>query len=300
MTPDTLATIAQIDRERNDAVALLGAVRMLTVLDAGNRDWRIIYGDLLTGARQYEEAAAVLRTLLNETPDNAPLALRLGNVLIQQRQLREAAATFETAWRLGAADPQVPRMIAGIWSEEGDFRQALLWAERAEKQATQPDPRLILQLADLHFKLQEHEVAESYAKRLADADDRTMKAPARLILGQIAVARGDTETAMGHWRVAVDSGYTGVDLLSHLAAYYYNARDFASAATYLQRVVDQEDAANEQLLRFLIVSCLQVKDQKRAEVYLQKYLERHGLSEEASNLIKAWVHNKADGPAAGG
>src|SRR5262245_42505550 len=33
MTPDVVACIAQIDRERDDTIALLGAVRLLTVLD---------------------------------------------------------------------------------------------------------------------------------------------------------------------------------------------------------------------------------------------------------------------------
>ena len=99
LTPDVLACVARIDRERDDTVALMGAIRLLTVLDAGNRDWRMIYGELLTDTGTLDEAATTYRSLLAESPNDSRAALLLGNVLLQQRKLRDAASAFETAWR---------------------------------------------------------------------------------------------------------------------------------------------------------------------------------------------------------
>src|SRR5688572_1889951 len=89
VTPDVLARLAQIAQERDDRLALLNALRLVIILEPGNVQWRIIFGDLLASEQAIDESAAVFRELLEGQPDSAALNLRLGNVLMQKGLLSE-------------------------------------------------------------------------------------------------------------------------------------------------------------------------------------------------------------------
>jgi tetratricopeptide (TPR) repeat protein len=287
LSPDVLGRIAQIDQRRDDRLALINVVRLLTVLDPGNHRWRLVYADLLAGSEALDESAGVYRALLAEQPDSADVALRLGNVLLKQKRFEDAAAMLETAWHLGAADARLPTTIAGAWQQLGDDRQALAWLERAAVLDESANPQRQLQIGHLLWKLGEHDRAVEAVSKVASSDDNTIKSQAHVLLGRIAVDRKQVEKAITHWQQAAAAGETGPELLSVLGAHYYNTGDFKTAAKVLRRVVDEEQAEDEQRLRFLVLSFIRSGDPTTARAYLRQYIELHGLSDEAKSLIRS-------------
>jgi tetratricopeptide (TPR) repeat protein len=286
LSPDVLGRIAQIDQRRDDRLALLNVVRLLTVLDPENRQWRLVYADLLADSDALDESAGVYRALLAEQPDSANVALRLGNVLVKRGDRDEAAKTLETAWHLGAADPRLPAAIAGLWQELGDDQQALAWLERAAALAETPDPQQQLQLGHLHWKLGNHDRAVDVVKDLTASKTSPIKRQAHVLLGRIAMDRQQVEEAIAHWQQAAAAGETGTDLLAVLGAHYFNSGDYKTAAKVLRRVVDEERADDEQHLRFLVSSLIRAGDAAAARDYLRQYIERHGMSEDATRLVR--------------
>ncbi|MEX2186929.1 MAG: tetratricopeptide repeat protein [Pirellulales bacterium] len=305
LSSDVLGRIAQIDQLLDDRVALLNDVRLLTVVDPNNRQWRLVYADLLTAAGSLDESAAVYRALIAEQSDSADIYLRLGNVLLKQERFAEAAATLETAWRLGAADPRLPTTIAGVWQSLGDDRQSLAWLERASAVASNDDPKLTLHIGQMLLKSGELDRAAAATTPLTKSQQPTIQGQAHILLGRIATARGQIDDAIAHWKQAAETGEAGPQLLAVLGAHYFNAGDYATAAKVLRRVVDGKvnelDAKNgdtrgetsgdsggdEQLLRFLVDSLIRSGEGKSAREYLRQYVEQHGLSDEAKTLVRA-------------
>ena len=295
LTPDLLVRIAQIDRERDDHLALINTVRLLTILEAENRDWRLLYGDLLAARDSWDESAAVYRSLLAAEPDRPLLQLRLGNVLLKQGRLSEAHATLETAWHLGADNPRIPLTLAGVCQQLGDHHQALAWSERALALGGQADLRLKLDTARLLAKLGEWDRARERAESLAKAAEPDLRAQAHTLLGQIAIEQQRVDDAIGHWQQAVEAGANSPELLAALGAHCFNAGDYPQAADLLQRVVTAEGGERETHLRYLVVSLLRCDRRDDARSFLRQYIELYGLSEEARRLIKLYAAEPAQG-----
>ncbi|MDA1016389.1 MAG: tetratricopeptide repeat protein [Planctomycetota bacterium] len=297
VTQDVLVRVAEIDHARDDQVALLNTVRLLTIVDADQRDWRVLYADLLVRSNSLDEAVTVLRHLTTSEPESAELQLRLGNVLLQQQKFDEAATTLTTAFHLGAKNEKLPLTLAGVWQQLKDDREALVWIERAIALSTTPRPDLQLQSAQLLQQLGNSDRAKQIAEPLTRIEDRKIRSRANLLLGHIANAAAQTPTAVAHWQQAVDDGTDSAELQARLGARYFNAGQHPQAAALLKQVVDGESAANEQRLRFLITSLIKAESIPVAREYLVQYIERHGLSERARELIRSLATQNDSIPA---
>ena len=283
---DVLVRVAQIDQQRDDKQALINVVRLLTILEPDSQQWRLVYADLLAGADAVNEAITVYQSLVSKQPDSADLHLRLGNVLVKQGRSADAASALETAWHLGASDVRLPALLAGVWQSLGDDHQALAWLERAESLGEVPDPKQKLLHGTLLWKTGELDRATAVATQLTKSEAPDVKGQARVLLGRIAMQQGRVDTAIEHWQHAAAAGVESPELLTVLGMHYFNTGNFSAAAKVLRRVVDREDADNEQNLRNLIVSMLRANDRQAAQAYLGKYVERHGLSDPAMKLVR--------------
>jgi tetratricopeptide (TPR) repeat protein len=286
LAADVLVRIAQIDQHRDDKLALINVVRLLTVLEPDSRQWRLVYADLLAGTEAINESIAAYRALLVDQPDSANVHLRLGNALLKQGRSADAAAALETAWHLGANDARLPALIAGAWQSLGDDSQALAWLERAEGLGEGQDPKQTLLRGTLLWKVGELDRAVAVATPLAKSSTPEIQGPAQVLLGRIAMQQGRVDAAIEHWQQAAAAGMESTELLTALGIHYFNTGKFSTAAKILRRVVDREDADNEQNLRNLIVSLHRASDRQAAQTYLGKYVERHGLSDEAIKLVR--------------
>jgi tetratricopeptide (TPR) repeat protein len=295
LSPDVLGRIAQIDQRQDDRLSLLNVVRLLTVLDPDNRQWRLIYADLLAASDALDESIGVYRALFDEQPDSANLALRLGSVHVKKKNNEEAVKLLETAWHLGATDDRLPTTIAGLWQELGDDRQTLAWLERAAALAEFPDADRQLQIGHLLWKLGEHDRATQAVNGLTTSNDAAIKSKAYVLLGRIAMDQKRIDESVAHWQKAAAAGETGKDLLAVLGAHYFNSGDYKTAAKVLRRVVDEEKSEDEEHLRFLISSLARSGDSATARTYLRQYVERHGINEEGRRLVRLLASATAAG-----
>lgn len=293
-TPDVLTRLAQIDGERNDAVALLNIVRLLTILDADNRLWRISYADLLADAGDLQSSAAVYQSLLEDEPESSALHLRLGNVLLKQQRVAEAAFEMETAWHLGSTNQELPATIANAWQRAGDERQSLAWLERTLSMQQPKDEQLQLRIAKQHRNLKQLEFAKEVATTLVTTNDRTVRMEAHVLLGQIALEQQQIASAVQHWRSAVSLGANSPQMLIALGGHYFNAGDYALAADYLKQAVDQDDQVDERTVRFLVLSLVRNNQLDLARTYLVKYISNFAMTEQAKDLVRAWSRAKTE------
>jgi predicted Zn-dependent protease len=283
---DVLVRVAQIDQQRGDKHSLINVVRLLTILEPENRQWRPLYADLLAGTDAVKESVAACQALLDEEPNSAELHLRLAQSLVKLDRPSEAAAAFETAWHLGAQDERLPLMLAGVWQSLGDDRQALAWLERAETLAPATDPKQKLNRANLLWKLGELDRAAATAAELSKSADNSVQGQAQVLLGRIAMRQNRLDAAIEHWRQAAAAGVDSPELLTVLGMHQFNCGKYAAAAKILRRVVDREDAENEQNLRHLIASLAHAQQSAAAKTYLTKYIERHGLGDHTIKLVQ--------------
>lgn len=293
LTSDLLARLAQIDQQRDDRLALLNTVRLLTVVEDNDDQWRLIYGDLLAGSGALRESASVYRSLIEDKPDSAALHARLGSVLLEEERYNEAVSVLETAWHLGASGARLPRSLAGAWQRLGDDRRAVVWLERAAA-IGDADPALALQLGSQLLSLGELDRAEKQIATLTSSVDPGIKVQAHVLLGQIAMSRDDVTAAIGHWQQATELGSDSPKLLKVLGAHYYNASQFERAAGFLRRAVEAEDGIDEENLRFLIISLIRNNDKENSREYLRQYIELHGLSDSAKQLVCSWIAIQAE------
>ncbi|HLU49833.1 MAG TPA: tetratricopeptide repeat protein, partial [Planctomycetota bacterium] len=287
LTSDTLGRIAQIDRERGDRTALLNAVRLLTITDAENFEWRVLYADMLASAGDLAEAASLYNELVEVAPTRGDLYARLGNVALRDDRLGDAVTALETAWQLGERSPALAGTIGAIWQRLDDQRRTLEWIEISLSLEKDPTPALRLQHARLALALGELALARKSAEILVATKDEETLAEAELVLGHVAMSENAPGVAAEHWERAVRAGATAPQLLSYLGGHFFNAGDPARAAKYLRRKVEG-DEFDEQDLRFLVIALVRIGERDEARARLRLYLELYGLNDAARELIETW------------
>ncbi|MEM1452380.1 MAG: tetratricopeptide repeat protein, partial [Planctomycetota bacterium] len=132
LTSDVLARLVQIDRGRGDVLAALDAVRLLTVLDAGDPSWRRYAAELLAETGLLSAAESIYRQAVSISPADAQSWLGLGNVLASSGRVRSAASAYETAWILGERTATLAEGIAALEQRDGDLASSVRWLEHAE------------------------------------------------------------------------------------------------------------------------------------------------------------------------
>lgn len=289
LTSDVLVRLAQIDQQRDDRLALLNTVRLLTIVEADDYQWRLIYGDLLADSGQLEESRGVFQSLVDERPESADLYLRLGDIATRLGDPEAAATNLETAWNLGADNTRLARTIAGLQQQLGNDIAAVAWIERAVAASPSSDEKLQLEHAQLCWNAEQTERAAAAARPLINSPTDEIAAQAHVLLGRIAMGNQEVDAAISHWREATARGVDSPQLLAVIGADYFNKGDFNRAAAVLKRVVDGAEAAEEQHLRFLVTSLIRAADLSNARTYLRHYVEQFGMSDAAKQLVRLYV-----------
>lgn len=285
MTVDLLAILAQVDRRRGDEVALLNDVRLLMLLDVNDPAWRQLFGQLLATTGQPAAAESVLRQLVEASPAQPRLWAQLGNVLVELQRHDEAAAVYETAWRLGDRDPQTAALLAGLYQRLGDADAALRWLDRALLAQKPPAPKLRLQQAQLLYAAGESDAAAMSAAAVLEAPDRSLVAEAHRLLGRLAMQRHDIDAALVHWHKAVDAGSADRSMLLALGRLHFSRDEFDPARQYLARYITTGPVDRATLLTLARATIHSDTSPDRVHHALHIYVERFGLDDDARDLI---------------
>lgn len=291
---DVLSRLVELDRAAGREADALNHLRLLTVVAPEEPGWRLLYGDALAAAGSRLEAEREFTALLARDPGHAEAHLRLGNLHLEQGRQAEAAASFEMAYQLGHPSPELPRAIAELWLALGDPRQALLWHERAARSAAAEgaasgggaaDAEQLLRMSELRLALGDAEGAERDARAALAAPTPADRARAEDLRGRAALARGDQDGALAHWRAAVDAGLRNSEVFAYLGAQLFNRREYGLAARYLAETIalGRNDAT---VMRFHTLSLLHAGDRTGANAALRQYVEVHGLDDTARELMR--------------
>jgi len=285
LTPDVLARLAQLDQRRGETVALLAGLRLRMLIDPEHLEWNLLYADVLASSGAEGGAKHVYEAILEADPSQPDVFVRLGNLCLRRGEHKEAASAFETAYHLGDPNPDLAETIAELWFNLGDPHQASLWYERAFALRDNPPERSRLRRAQLLFAAEAFEQAEAVARLLADSTDCTLAGKALLLLGQIAVQRGQLEVAVAHWGKAAHIGLDEPQVLAFLGCHYLSSGQYDKAAEYHARRLagGEHDKA---LLCNLIVSLIRSGEDERTKSELQTYLEFYGLDDTLDRMVR--------------
>jgi len=285
MSSDLLVRIAQIDRQRGDDLATLNTVRLLTVTQPDDVTWRMLYGDLLLSMGRADEAHAVYRRLVDADPVRADLWSRLGNAQIRQERLEQAAASFETAWHLGQRDASVAKILAGLHQRLGHGEATTVWVERAIAQGDEPDARDRLRQAQFLDRLGDTDRARAIALELTKSAPAEIVGQAWVLLGHMALRRGDPEAAVKHWQSAGDAVVQQEGLTKALGSLHFNQRRYAEAARFFALHLEQTPGDRE--VSLLRIRC-ELLSGKTAEArgHVLSHLEQFGMDPSLVPIIR--------------
>jgi len=263
-----LATLLWREDERDEALALLERTVEASPDDAMLRP---IYAQLLLTAEKPELAEAQLREIVRLEPKELGHRYRLAQLYASQKKPDLAAATLREAVEARPDDVQAKLALANLRVAQGSFEDAeqeLLTFTRAAPK----DLELRLGLArfyEMNGRLEEGERA--YRAIVEDAGDRAQGITARsriasimirggrvdeaaqlvdevlaknpsdadalVLRAQIAMQRGDTNSAIGDLRAALRDQPTNILLVVQLAQAYIRAGNVELAEQTLRQAV---------------------------------------------------------------
>jgi len=97
-----------------------------------NSDGHNIYGVILARQGKLDEAIVELQKAVELAPNSAECHYNLGRALAASSRFPEALPQFETSARLtGGREPEILQMLAAMYSETGNYAQAVAIAQQA-------------------------------------------------------------------------------------------------------------------------------------------------------------------------
>jgi tetratricopeptide (TPR) repeat protein len=153
-------------------------------------------GKLAAAQKQLERAVAVY-------PDYAQAWSRLGEVLDQQSQPKEAAAAWEHALR---ADPKYIRpylQLIRLAVSEKRMEDAAALGDRAMQLNPTEFPGIFYYDAVANYELKHTDVAERTVRRAIELDKTHEFPAAEALLGKVLADKGDTRGALDHFNAYV-------------------------------------------------------------------------------------------------
>ena len=192
----------------------------------------ILKGDLERQAKKYAEARDAYTKALEIVP-NSPVAL------LQRASVRIALldndGALEDLAAIGEASSEEPRAVylRAIIAVQKDQRIEALRYLRQVLQVVPNHRDSLRQAAQLHFKMNEHDEAESYLNRLLEIDPANEEY--RRMLGAVQLADGRLETGIGDMKDVDIESLSDPSLLALLGTAYLKHDKFADGTRSLER-----------------------------------------------------------------
>ncbi|MDA1006631.1 MAG: tetratricopeptide repeat protein [Verrucomicrobia bacterium] len=117
-------------------LAAEGAYRQAYLLNAGEKDWKLGLAQALMLQEKWGEAASMLESLIEESPENALLWKQQANCYIQMEEPMRAAENYEVLRLKGLADEEAMNQLGDIYANQEQALLALGAYLTAMKQST--------------------------------------------------------------------------------------------------------------------------------------------------------------------
>lgn len=300
------------DAQAAAILGLIEADRLLEALEAtrraNTRDNGALLQSIAASARevtpvQREALLATYRELLAERPDNLSLLVGTALLLQQQGQIPEAVHLAERAVEQNPSHTPAVVLLSGLLHQRQENQRAIALVEHhlAERPG---DTRLRLQLARL-LTFSDLERAQREFQRLAEAqpkdgdillalalvasergDEETAAHnyrallelgahtnAAHLALGQQALQKQDTETALEHL-LQVTPGQEFPKATGQVLDIYIDQEDYDRARAHIDSLARQFPDQREQLMLMYSQSLIEAEHYDRAHAVLDEGLEQ--------------------------
>lgn len=291
-TGDVLAALIRIDRQAGGRdAALLTTAPLMHLREPDNPIWFHLWAEALDGLDQPDAAAGVLHALTREHPDDPRGWLALANAQLASGDSPAAAASFETAWHLGAEEPGLALTLARLHRQLDDPHASLAWYDRALADAAEGADRDAHLLEQAQMQVAAGLTVERSAlERLAEGDDRQSARRAADLLAQVSHRDGEVAQGVAWWRLAVEHGLDRPQVLALLGSHHINRGEHELAAPFLQQhLANHRTTETDAVRRMLIVSLIELGERDQAREHLRAHVGQHGLDEAADQLIDQLV-----------
>jgi predicted Zn-dependent protease len=118
-TPRDTLLAAELAEQTNQPDAAEAAYRRVLAKDAKNAEAEAGLAHVLIARKQYPEAEILLRTALQQSPEDAALTAELATVLVAENKA-EAVPLLEKLHQAHPEDANISRMLAEVLAEAGD------------------------------------------------------------------------------------------------------------------------------------------------------------------------------------
>jgi tetratricopeptide (TPR) repeat protein len=280
--------------EGENHLASESAYRSAILQQPETRDWKLGLSRVLMAMEQYREAAALLTTLIDATPDDAALWLLQANAHVGLGEPMAAAVDLEVVRAMGKAQASSLVLLGDIYMNEGMSELAKgAYLEVIARDGSGAKFTTAYRAADLLIRTRAYdqagEILESIGKRYKklsqDEELRVLTLRAKL-----ARAKGRNSEAAKLLASIVQRDGTRGDALLELAAHHQGRGDVERAVLYLERAEKLDEFEYDALLAraqlmaserdyakaaALLRRALQIRREPRVELYLARVEEAH-------------------------
>ena len=124
-----LGHLLEVTGHRQEAIEQLTQGMQITPKNADGHD---IYGAILAREGKMDEAIAELQQAVTLSPGSAECHYNLGRAFAAISRFSEALPQFEAAVKItGGREPSILQMLAAMYSETGNYQQAVTIAQQA-------------------------------------------------------------------------------------------------------------------------------------------------------------------------
>ncbi len=229
---------------QSDFLAAEAAYRNALLLDPRNNEWRLGLARSVQKQEKHEEAAALLRVLIERNPERHEFWLLQANAYIGMRQPLRAAENLEVVYKMDKATPDTMNLLGDIYINEGRpdlaasayIRAIDLDPAQAPGKAFRGMDALAARGSADEAQLVAGKIRATFGERLGDDEKRKLlKLDAR-----VAAARGDAGTSARVLEEIVALDPLDGDALILLGQHYAREGDPERATVYFERAANVE------------------------------------------------------------
>lgn len=163
-TAQTYGLLGYCYVSNGDFLAAESSYRQAFLMDSENPDWRGGLVQALVELKKYQEASAMLDTMIAEDPSDPNIWKMQGNTFIGLNQPMKAAENFEILRHMGKADAQTLTLLGDIYVTQNLMVPALGSYLRAVEAGTKLDVQRSLRTADLFLRSGAPDQAQAFVK----------------------------------------------------------------------------------------------------------------------------------------
>lgn len=249
---DTFGLLAYSYLNEDNPVAALEGYRQASLLNPGNREWRIGKAEALMRTERFPEAIAEFKSLILEQPERNAFYTSIANAYLSLEDTTAAAQYLEILRRRGEAEAPALGLLGDIYLNDGLASLAVEVYIDALETGDYPPQRSIRSLNAL-LQRGHYAEAEAFINRFESlqqtALSETLSREVLNLKAQLALAKGSDAEAAALLEEVLQADPLNGNALTLLGQYHQNREEFEEAIYYYERALGLTDFQREAQLQ---------------------------------------------------